>query len=59
MTGLDIPESTMRKLVEVNIEDWKAEADDMAKFFDSLGPRMPWEIRNELENLKRRLEETP
>jgi phosphoenolpyruvate carboxykinase (GTP) len=57
MTGLDIPESTMRKLVEVNIEDWKAEADDMAKFFDSLGPRMPWEIRNELENLKRRLEE--
>jgi phosphoenolpyruvate carboxykinase (GTP) len=59
MTGLDIPESTMRKLVEVNIEDWKAEADDMARFFDSLGPRMPWEIRNELENLKRRLEETP
>jgi phosphoenolpyruvate carboxykinase (GTP) len=57
MGGLDIPPSTMEKLVEVNLEDWREEAESIDSFFDSLGPRMPWEVRNELEALKRRLEE--
>ena len=57
MTGLDIPEKTMRRLLDVNIDDWKREADSIGQFFESLGPRMPWEVRNELESLRRRLEE--
>jgi phosphoenolpyruvate carboxykinase (GTP) len=58
MTGLKIPESTMQKLLEVNLDNWKREAASIQEFFDSLGPRMPWEVRNELEALRRRLEES-
>ncbi len=56
MTGLPLSAETMEKLLEVNIDDWKAEADGIEEFFTSLGPRMPWEVRNELEALRRRLE---
>ena len=45
----------MEELLRVNPEDWKAEANDIEAFFDSLGPRMPWELRNELEALRHRL----
>jgi len=55
MTGLDLPSGVMEELLAVNHEDWKAEANDIEAFFDSLGPRMPWELRNELEALRHRL----
>jgi phosphoenolpyruvate carboxykinase (GTP) len=55
MTGLDLPEKSMGKLLDVNPEDWMKEAYDISEFFDTLGPRMPWEVRNELEELRRRL----
>jgi phosphoenolpyruvate carboxykinase (GTP) len=57
MTGLDVSKDTMAKLVGVNASEWKEEADSIDSFFDSLGPRMPWEVRNELEALKRRLDD--
>ncbi len=57
MTGLKISEATMRELLEVDIKSWKQEAAGVGEFFDSLGPRMPWEVRNELEALRRRLED--
>jgi len=56
MTGLDIAPEVMEELLRVDVEDWKKEADDVEKFFDSLGPRMPVELRNELEALRRRLD---
>jgi phosphoenolpyruvate carboxykinase (GTP) len=55
MTGLSLPETTMERLLEVNVEDWRNEADGIGAFFDTLGPRLPWEVRNELEELRRRL----
>ncbi len=55
MTGLDMAPGVMEELLAVNSEDWKAEAGDIEAFFDSLGPRMPWELRNELEALRHRL----
>jgi phosphoenolpyruvate carboxykinase (GTP) len=55
MTGLDLAPGVMEELLAVNPEDWKAEANDIEGFFDSLGPRMPWELRNELEALRHRL----
>jgi phosphoenolpyruvate carboxykinase (GTP) len=58
MSGLDIPGATMQKLLEVNLDDWKQEAAGIGEFFDSLGPRMPWEVRNELEALRQRLEQS-
>jgi len=57
MTGLDLAPGVMNELLKVDTEAWKGEADAIEKFFDSLGTRMPWELRNELEALRRRLEE--
>lgn len=57
MTGLDMPDNAMEELLNVEVEAWRKEADDIEKFFNTLGPRMPWELRNELEALRRRLED--
>jgi phosphoenolpyruvate carboxykinase (GTP) len=57
MTGLEIQEEVLNELLHVENQDWMAEADDVEKFFDSLGPRVPWELRNELEALRNRLSE--
>ena len=58
MTGLDLPAGVMDELFKVDPEAWKQESDDVETFFDSLGPRMPWELRNELEALRHRLNES-
>ena len=55
MTGLDLAPGVMEELLKVDVDAWKAEASDIEMFFDSLGPRMPWELRNELEALRHRL----
>ena len=55
MTGLNLSEKSMEKLLEVSVEDWRNEVDSIGAFFDTLGPRVPWEVRNELEELRRRL----
>ncbi|MEW6444056.1 MAG: phosphoenolpyruvate carboxykinase (GTP) [bacterium] len=55
MTGLDLSEKTMEELLAVNASDWRNEAESVSAFFDSLGPRVPWEVCNELEELRRRL----
>ncbi len=55
MTGLDVSPETMEELLKVDANDWMSEAEDIGEFFDTLGPRMPWELRNELEALRRRL----
>jgi phosphoenolpyruvate carboxykinase (GTP) len=57
MTGLEIKPEVMEELLKVDTDAWEREADDIEKFFDSLGPRMPWELRNELEALRRRIDE--
>ena len=56
MTGLDLPSGVMDELLEVDPEAWKQEADDIEAFFDTLGNGVPWELRNELEALRRRLD---
>jgi len=55
MTGLELGPGVMEELLRVDPDEWKQETDDVEKFFDSLGPRMPWELRNELEALRHRL----
>jgi len=56
MTGLDLAPGVMEELLKVDNNAWKAETDDVEGFFDSLGSRMPWELRNELEALRHRLD---
>lgn len=58
MTGLDLADGVMEELFKVDPEAWRQETNDIEAFFDTLGPRMPWELRNELEALRRRLEES-
>jgi phosphoenolpyruvate carboxykinase (GTP) len=55
MTGLNLSKETMEELLRVDKEEWKQEADSIEGFFSTLGERVPWEIRNELEALRRRL----
>ncbi len=57
MTGLELQEEVLDELLQVDAKDWMAETNDVEKFFDSLGPRVPWELRNELEALRNRLAE--
>ena len=55
MTDLDLTTDVMDELLYVDNEAWKQEANDIEKFFDGLGPHVPWELRNELEGLRHRL----
>ncbi|MCL5409054.1 MAG: phosphoenolpyruvate carboxykinase (GTP) [Candidatus Omnitrophica bacterium] len=52
-TGLDIPAENLEKLFEVKKDEWIEEINDIEKFFAQFGKRMPQEIWNELEKLKK------
>lgn len=54
MTGLDLPNGTIQKLLEIDREAWKAEIEDQAKFFEIFGTDLPRGIEIEHESLKRR-----
>jgi phosphoenolpyruvate carboxykinase (GTP) len=58
MTGLDIGSGVMEELLRVDGDEWMAETNAIEEFYDSLGHRVPWELRNELEALRRRLSES-
>ena len=56
LTGLELSEGAMDELLYIDPQAWKEEADDIEKFFGTLGHRVPWEVRNELEALRVRLD---
>jgi phosphoenolpyruvate carboxykinase (GTP) len=51
LTGLDIDKEKMRKLFEVNLDDWKGELEDVKKFFEQFGDAMPKEMWREHKKL--------
>ncbi|HLD29251.1 MAG TPA: phosphoenolpyruvate carboxykinase domain-containing protein, partial [bacterium] len=51
LSGLDITEEEMKNLFEVNMPDWKPEADDTGKFFARFGDKIPKELMEELKSL--------
>jgi phosphoenolpyruvate carboxykinase (GTP) len=53
--GLSISPETMRELLTVDRETWKAEADGIAEFYKSFGDKLPKELRGQLEILKKNL----
>ncbi|MFH0912002.1 MAG: phosphoenolpyruvate carboxykinase (GTP) [Planctomycetota bacterium] len=53
--GLDLPDEAIEQLLTIAKEEWRAEADDIEGFFESLGPRLPQAMRQELAALRRRL----
>jgi phosphoenolpyruvate carboxykinase (GTP) len=45
----------MEKLLEVNVDDWKAEVALIEEHYASFGSHIPKELAAELEGLKQRL----
>jgi phosphoenolpyruvate carboxykinase (GTP) len=52
LENLDLPAGTMEKLFEINPGEWKAEVEDMEKFYAELGEKLPQELREQLKRLK-------
>ncbi len=54
--GLDgVTIDTIRDLLTVDTEAWKADVEDIKKFYDLIGERVPAELRAELAELEKRL----
>ena len=54
-TGLDIDPDTMATLLSVDNEAWRAEIPQIEAHFNSIGERLPAELRDELNELEKRL----
>ncbi len=53
--GLDLPKKTLKRLLEIDIEEWKQETREISKYFEIFGDALPNRVRRELEAQKRRL----
>lgn len=53
--GLDIDLDTIKGLLNVDIDLWKEEAKGIEEFYAKFGDKLPAELKNQLENLKKRL----
>ena len=54
-TGLDLDGDVVAALVSVDPESWRQELPQIAEHYDSLGERLPDELRDELNALEKRL----
>jgi phosphoenolpyruvate carboxykinase (GTP) len=52
LSNLDLSSETLQKLFEINPGEWKAEVEDMEKFYAELGEKLPPELREHLRKLK-------
>jgi len=57
LTGLDIPAEDLLTLLTVDPEAWKAEAANLAEYYESFGERLPAALRRQLAGLQERLSE--
>jgi phosphoenolpyruvate carboxykinase (GTP) len=55
VTGLDVDEATMAKLLDVDAEGWRQEIDQLEAHYASIGERLPDELKDELRELEKRL----
>jgi phosphoenolpyruvate carboxykinase (GTP) len=55
LTGLNIGRETLDKLFQVNSNDWMAEIDDVASFFQQFGDRLPRILWDQLDSLRLRM----
>ena len=59
LDGLNISRDNIGELLRVSPEDWEEDLVDSREFFDKFGSRLPRELREEHENLSRRLDRVP
>ncbi|KSZ60206.1 phosphoenolpyruvate carboxykinase (GTP) [Rhodococcus sp. C26F] len=55
LDGLDVDPADVDEALKVDVEEWKAEIDGIAEWFEFLGEKVPSGIRDEFEALKQRL----
>jgi phosphoenolpyruvate carboxykinase (GTP) len=55
LSGLDINRGTLAQLLDVDNEAWKAELPQLEGHYARIGERLPLELRDELEDLEKRL----
>ena len=55
LVGLDAPAVDVAAVLEVDVEEWKAEVPLIEEWFDQIGEKLPTSMRDELEALKLRL----
>ncbi len=56
--GLDLRPGAMKKLFEIDHEGWVAALKSQSEYFDQFGDRLPFEMRQEHDALKRRISES-
>jgi phosphoenolpyruvate carboxykinase (GTP) len=53
--GLDLAAGAMQELLRVDSDEWRQELTLIESFYDSLGERVPTELRDELARMEKRL----
>lgn len=53
--GLGLDLDAIRQTLAIHPDDWRDELTSQAEFFDSIGPKLPTELRDEHEALRKRL----
>ncbi len=53
--GLDLDDATMRELLAVSPDDWRAEVTGVQEFFGKFGARLPAEMERQRQALAKRL----
>ena len=54
-SGLDLDDATMAKILEVDPDAWRAEVPQIEAHFEFIGTQLPAELRDELQELEKRL----
>lgn len=54
-TGLNLKRDAMKKLLEIDVDGWLNGAKEIDEFYKEFGNRLPVELKQELEALKKRL----
>jgi len=54
-SGLDLDDADMAKILEVDAEAWRAEVPQISAHFEFIGEQLPPELRDELNQLEKRL----
>jgi phosphoenolpyruvate carboxykinase (GTP) len=54
-SGIDVDESILDELLEIDSEAWNKEIESIREFFEEFGERMPKRLFEELEALNERV----
>src|SRR5690606_4289124 len=55
LDGIDVPQTDLDELFDIDAANWLAEADATEEFFDTFGETLPPALRSELASLRYRL----